>query len=91
MASINISIKKEAYDFLSRLKTENKSFSDVILELKENNYEKGSAKSLLRFAGVLKDVDWSEREKQMKKLRDDFDKRIEETTNYMRKSRKWLA
>jgi len=88
MASINISIKKEAYDFLSRLKTENKSFSDVILELKENNYEKGSAKSLLRFAGVLKDVDWSEREKQMKKLRDDFDKRIEETTNYMRKSRK---
>ena len=91
MASINISIKKEAYDFLSRLKTENKSFSDVILELKENNYEKGSAKSLLRFAGVLKDVDWSEREKQMKKLRDDFDKRIEETTNYMRKSRKLLA
>ena len=88
MASINISIKKEAYDFLSRLKTENKSFSDVILELKENNYEKGSAKSLLRFAGVLKDVDWSEREKQMKKLRDDFDKRIEETTNYMRKARK---
>ncbi len=88
MTNINISIKKEAYDFLRSFKTKDKSFSDVILELKENNYEKGSAKSLLRFAGILKDVDWTEREKRMKEFRASFNKRIKETAKYMEKSRK---
>ena len=90
MVNINISIRKEAYDFLSSFKTKEKSFSDVILEFKENNYEKGSAKSLLRFAGVLKDldIDWKEKEKRMKEFRNSFDKRIRETTEYMEKSRR---
>ena len=90
MASLNISIKKEAYDFLSRLKTKDKSFSDVILEFKENNEEKGTAKSLLRFAGALKDadIDWVEKEKRMKEFRHSFNKRIEETAEYMEKHRK---
>ena len=89
MVNINISIKKEAYDFLSSLKAKNKSFSEVILDFKKNEYKKGSAKSLLRFAGVLKNVNWEEREREIKFLRKDFDKRIEETIGYMEKSRKW--
>lgn len=90
MASVNISIKKEAYDFLSRLKTKDRSFSDVILEFKENKEERGTAKSLLRFAGCLKDsgINWEEKEKRMKEFRDSFNKRIEETAKYMEKHRK---
>lgn len=88
MVNINISIKKEAYDFLKGFKTKDKSFSDVILGFKENGYKKGDAKALLRFAGALKHVDWDGREKMMKELRRDFDERIEETTRYMEKSRK---
>ncbi|MBI2507439.1 antitoxin VapB family protein [Candidatus Woesearchaeota archaeon] len=90
MTGITISIKKEAYDFLKSFKTKGKSFSDVILELKENKYKKGSAKSLLKFAGALKDlnIDWEEKERRMNKFRKDFDKRIEKTIKYMEKSRK---
>ena len=89
MTSINISIKKEAYDFLSKLKIKNKSFSDVILEFKDEKNER-SGKSLLRFAGCLKDLDinWGEKEKRMKEFRDSFDKRIKETSEYMERSRK---
>ena len=88
MTSINISIKKEAYDFLKNFKTKDKSFSDVILGFKENGYKKGSAKSLLRVAGVLNDVDWNEREKRMKEFRASFNKRMKETAKYMEESRK---
>ena len=88
MPSINISIKEEAYSFLKNLKTKDKSFSDVILELKENKYEKGSAKSLLRFAGALKNPDWEEKEKRMKEFRDSFNKRIEEKEKRMESYRK---
>ena len=91
MTSINISIKKEAYEFLKRFKTEDKSFSDVILDFKEGKYEKGSAKSLLRFAGALKDkgIDWEEKERRMNEFRKSFNKRMKETAEYMEKSRKW--
>lgn len=88
MPSINISIKKEAYEFLKGFKTKDKSFSDVILELKENKYEKGSAKSLLRFAGALKNLNWDEKEKRMKEFRQSFNKRIEETARKMESCRK---
>lgn len=89
MTNINISIKKEAYDFLRLFKTKEKSFSDVILGLRDKKKER-SGKSLLKFAGGLKhlDIDWEEKEKRMKAFRKDFDKRIEETMRYMEKSRK---
>lgn len=51
MASVNISIKKEAYNFLSSLKTNNKSFSDIILEFKKGN-------NLTKYFGVLKDINY---------------------------------
>ena len=52
--------------------------------------KKGDAKSLLKFAGALKDanIDWEEVEKRMKEFREDFEKKVRETSEYMRKSRK---
>lgn len=76
MTSVNIAIRKEAYNFLRSLKSGDKSFSEVILEFKEKDSEKGSAKSLLRFSGILKDVDWEAMEKRMKDFRKEFEKRL---------------
>jgi predicted CopG family antitoxin len=70
MASINISVKKEAYEFLNNLKTEDKSFSDVILSFKKEN------KDITKFFGILKDIDWETKEKQMKDLRRSFNERL---------------
>jgi predicted CopG family antitoxin len=36
MSSVNISIKKEAYDYLKSLKRETQSFSDIILSFKKH-------------------------------------------------------
>ena len=87
MASINISLTKEAYNYLKMLKGKDKSFSEVVLTIKNNEVEKGTGKSLLKFAGVLKNVDWSEREKRMKEFRKNFNKRMEKTREYMEKGR----
>jgi len=76
MGSVNISIKKEAYNFLASLKERNRSFSDVILEFKEKESARGSAKRLLKFAGVLKDLDWDKKERLMRKFRESFNKRL---------------
>ncbi len=70
MASVNISLKRQAYEFLKSLKSENKSFSDVILEFK------GRRRNILDFFGVLKDSDWSGKEKGMKELRASFNQRL---------------
>lgn len=71
MASINISVKKEAYEFLRNLKAEDKSFSDVILSFKKEQ------KDLMRFFGILKELDWDNKEKSMKSLRDSFNKKLQ--------------
>ena len=71
MASINISLKKEAYDFLKNMKAKDKSFSDVILSLKKEQ------NSILRFFGALKDLDWADKEKNIKDLRGSFSKRLQ--------------
>jgi predicted CopG family antitoxin len=72
MGTMNIAIKDEAYKFLASHKEKNQSFSDVILGFKE----KEKSQNILRFFGVLNDVDWKHREEQMKKLRKDFDTRL---------------
>jgi len=69
MTSINISLKKEAYEFLKSRKSKEKSFSDVILEFKID-------KNPLEFFGVLKEKDWKETEENMKSFRMDFNKRM---------------
>ena len=78
MANINISIKKEAYEFLKTLKARDRSFSDVILEFKKSGDDKGTARDLLRFAGALKDLDfnWKEKESRMRELRNSFNSRM---------------
>ena len=77
MASINISLTEEAYNYLRTLKGKDKSFSEVIIEMKENGcFRKGSKENVLRFAGVLKNIDWKEREKRMKGFRESFNKKM---------------
>ncbi|MAF50839.1 MAG: hypothetical protein CMH64_01985 [Nanoarchaeota archaeon] len=87
MVSVNISLKKDAYEFLKSLKAEDKSFSEVILEFKK---EKGNKNNIMKFFGALKDenINWEEKEKDMKMFRDSFNKRMKETAKYMEKSRK---
>lgn len=70
MTNVNISIRKEAYDFLSRLKSNNKSFSEVILEFKARDA------GVMRFFGALKDVDWKERDNAGKEFRGSFNRRL---------------
>jgi len=69
MASINISVKKEAYDFLKNLKTKDKSFSDIILSFKKDS-------NVMKFFGILKDLDWDKKEANMIKLRESLNKRV---------------
>ena len=85
MGSINISLKREAYEFLKALKRADKSFSDVILEFRERK----SNRNFMRFFGALKDrgIDWGVRKKRMAEFRKSFDKRTEETIEKMRKLR----
>ena len=69
MGSINISIRKEAYEYLESLKSDNKSFSDVILGFKRES-------SPLDFFGALKDKKWKEAEERMRGLRTSLSERI---------------
>ena len=72
MVNVNISIKDEAYRFLQSHKGSSKSFSDVILSFKEQE----KSRDILRFFGILRDVDWKKREASMSELRKDFDGRL---------------
>ena len=74
MASVNISLTREAYDYLKMLKGKDKSFSEVVLEIQGRDFDKGSAKNLLKFAGVLKNLD----AKKFDKIREDLNKNFEE-------------
>ena len=84
MTSINISIKEDAYDFLSSLKSKNKSFSDVILEFKEC---KGNKENIMGLFGALKNIDWKKREKNMKELRKEFNDKVEHTARLLKGAR----
>jgi predicted CopG family antitoxin len=70
MGSVNISIKKEAYDFLNQFKKDEMSYSDVILSFKKKD------DSVMRLFGSLKDVDWESRKKGMDSFRGSFNKRL---------------
>ena len=72
MTNVNISIKEEAYRFLKSFKSKDKSFSDVILRFKEEN----KRRNIMRFFGVLKDVNWDAREKRMHEFREEFEARF---------------
>jgi predicted CopG family antitoxin len=70
MASINISIKKEAYDFLNQFKQNDMSFSDVILSFKKDD------KNIMKYFGKLKGVDWNKRKKEMNFFRKSFEEKL---------------
>jgi predicted CopG family antitoxin len=75
MVNINISIKEEAYNFLKSLKGEDKSFSDVIIEMKEEGINrKGSKERLMKYFGCLKDSkNLDEIEENIKGFREEFE------------------
>jgi len=85
MASMNISLTEEAYRFLKMLKGKDKSFSEVVLEIKGENFRKGSKENVLKFAGILKDknIDWKQVNKNINEFRENFNERIERTEDYM--------
>ena len=69
MTSKNISIKKEAYEKLKKLKGDEKSFSDVILELTEK-----SKKDFSDIVGADLDIEWGEIQKSRKRRKEDRDR-----------------
>ena len=71
MTSVNIAIKKEAYNFLKNLKSKDKSFSDVILSFKKDR------DNIINFFGVMKEADWNEKEGRMKGFRNSFSRRLQ--------------
>ncbi len=88
MVNINISLTEEAYNYLKMLKGKDKSFSDVIADMKESGcVRKGSKEAIMKFFGGLKDkgIDWNEKEKRMKEFREEFNKRMDNTRKEMRK------
>ena len=90
MGSVNISIKEEAYNYLSSLKTRDESFSDVILKFKEKKALNG--KMLVEFRNkyseIIKNIDTKDMEERIKGFREEVDSRFEETAKYMEESRK---
>lgn len=67
--SKNITITKEAYDYLKSIKGE-KSFSETILSLKNKSND------FLAYAGCLKDFDAKSVEKSRDDLNDDWKNRL---------------
>jgi predicted CopG family antitoxin len=88
MTNINISIKEEAYNYLKSLKGKDKSFSDVIIEIKEEGVtRKGSKERLMKYFGCLKESkNLQEIEENIKGFREEFNKRLDTTEKEMRKN-----
>ncbi len=87
MTNVNISLRKEAYEFLKYLKGGDKSFSDVVLEFKERKSNRDMILELFDKKRDLSAIDWKEKERRMISLRNSFKKRLTETRKYMEKSR----
>jgi len=75
MASVNISLTKEAYRYLKMLKGKDKSFSDVILDIKT---KKNDSDKIMSFFGVFRDegINWDKKQKQIEKFRESFGERL---------------
>lgn len=74
MGSVNISLKKEAYDFLNSIRKKNQSFSEVILDFKKE--KKFTGKDLMKFAGVLDKEKAEKIKKEIKDNRKNFEKEL---------------
>jgi predicted CopG family antitoxin len=78
MGSVNISITKDVYDFLTEQKKgSNRSYSQIIRSLKQKaGYEKGSLRELQKVYGSCKDIDVKEFSTNAAQFRDEFEKRL---------------
>ena len=65
----NITISDDAYDFLKKIKGDEKSFSDVILSLK------GKRADIMEYAGSMEDADLESIEDVREDMRDDWNER----------------
>ena len=70
MVSKNITITQEAYNYLKKLKGAGKSFSDVILEMKNGK------KDIMSFAGCLKNADLDSVERAREEMNRDWEARM---------------
>ncbi len=88
MGSVNISLRREAYEFLRSLKRNSESFSDIVLGFRKRNSNSNRDRILGLFNQKrdLSAIDWKEKERRMKSFRDSFNKRLAETRRYMKKS-----
>lgn len=77
MGSVNISLKKEAYEYLQSIKAENESFSDAVLKLKKERKMTGAllAESLAHHTPPDKTY-FSEREKTLSETRKQIEKEL---------------
>lgn len=82
MGSVNISLTREAYNFLRMLKGKNRSFSDVVLEFKNSKSNREIIIGLAKGERNLEGIDWEDKEKRMKKFREGFDNRLKEIKKY---------
>lgn len=86
MVNINISIKEEAYNYLKMLKGNDKSFSDVILGMK--NERKGcTGKELVKLAERFKDlnIDWDKKQREAENIRKELNEELNERVERVRK------
>ena len=63
-----ISLSEKAYKTLKELKRKDESYSDIILVLSKSKKE-----SLLKFAGILKDLPLEKIKKDIRKWRESYD------------------
>ena len=78
MVNINISLTEEAYNYLKELKGKDKSFSDIVLEMKEKCNKKGIKELIMKYFGALEKSRLDEIEKWVGKIREDLNMELNE-------------
>ncbi len=78
MVNVNISLTEEAYSYLKMLKGRDKSFSEVVIEMKTKHNGNNNAKRMLSIGKSISDlnIDWDKREKIISEVRNSFNRRL---------------
>lgn len=78
MSSINVSLRQEAYDYLKSIKSEDESFSDAVMKLKEERKTDGAlAVQLAQHHKKPSQEHIKEREQAIKQFRKNFERRTQ--------------